>query len=82
MTLDAWRQERNKILAELDVDAAAAWVPGIYPREVVLMALHKARYDCTDIATELRHASAAWLREQGCTDMRGQPILPEGQLPR
>lgn len=79
--LAKWRAARNRILETLDVDAAMAQMPGISSREVVLIALHKTRYDCADIADELRHESAAWLRERGYSGLY-TPLLPEGELPR
>lgn len=81
MAIEQWRRGRNRILIDLDVVAAAKQMPGVSSLEVVLLALHKARYVCTDIPANLRHASAAYLRERGSTDLYGQPILPEGQLP-
>lgn len=72
--------ERNRILAELDVDAALSWVPGL-SREEILVGMHKARYECPDIAPELRHASGEWLRQRGFCRTHGRPLLPFGELP-
>lgn len=77
---DTDRIERNRILAELDVDAALSWVPGL-SREGILAGMHKARYECPDIAPELRHASGEWLRCMGFSRLRGLPLLPLGELP-
>lgn len=71
--------ERHRMLRTLDVAAAQAKMPGASD-EVVLIALHKARYDCTAIEDELRHESARWLRERGYRGLTG-PLLPEGELP-
>lgn len=72
--------ERNRILSELDVDTAQSWVPGL-SREGVLAGMHKARYECPDIAPELRHASGVWLRARGFCRLYGLPLLPPGELP-
>lgn len=79
--LPEWRTARNHILETLDVAAAMAHMPGLCDRETALVALHKARYDCMDIADELRHESAAWLRERGYGAL-DRPLLPEGELPK
>jgi hypothetical protein len=78
--MPVWRQNRNRMLRELDVRSAKGAMPGASDDEVVLIALHKARYDCVDIEAELRHASGAWLRERGFGRMHG-PLLTEGELP-
>lgn len=72
--------ERNRILSEMDVDAAQSWVPGL-SREGMLAGLHKARYECRDIAPELRHVSGEWLRARGFCRLYGLPLLPIGELP-
>lgn len=71
-----WREKRNKALRELDVTAVPLKNP-----EVSLIALHKARYDCTDIEDDLRHESRMWLQERGYKRLYGDDFLPEGQLP-
>jgi len=77
---DTDRIERNRILSDLDVDAAQSWVPGL-SREGLLAGLHKARYECPDIAPELRHASGEWLRARGFFRLYGLPLLPFDDLP-
>lgn len=77
----AWREERNRALRALDIGYARRLMPTATGDDVRLMAMHKARYECTDLEPELRHASADWLRERGFSRMSGDPILPEGQLP-
>lgn len=81
MTWDAIKQ-RNDALTKLDLEWARRQVPRYSDAHVLLMALHKARYECTDIAPELRHASGAWLRERGYHRLTGRPLLPEGELPK
>jgi hypothetical protein len=78
--MPVWRANRNRMLRELDVKSAKGAMPGASSDEVVLIALHKARYECTDIEADLRHASGTWLRQHGFECMHG-PLLPEGELP-
>jgi len=83
--MNDWVKARNKALLALDVDWAlvnAGPSPfGAPPtREVMLIALHKARYECPDMPAEARHSSGAWLRERGY-GWRVGPLLPEGELP-
>lgn len=74
-------EERNIALSNLDLDYARKLMPQASSDDVLLLGLHKARYDCIAIARELRHESADFLRKHGCKDMNGQDILPEGILP-
>lgn len=78
--LKAWRTERNRVLTAMDIAAARKQMPGASD-EVVEIALHKARYDCTDMPDALRHESASWLRSRGYGALGG-PLLNEGELPR
>lgn len=50
------------------------------PKELAEMILHKCRYDCLAVPTEMRHASGSWLRSHGLGAM-GRELLPEGELP-
>lgn len=79
-----WRAARNRVLRDLDVEEAKLMLGPAAERagdEVILMSLHKGRYDCVDMPDELRHESAAWLRERGYSGAFG-PLLPPGELPR
>lgn len=76
-----WREERNAALRSLDLDYMRKALPHAPDKEVLLMAMHKARYECTDLDAEQRHTSAQWLRERGLGARTG-PLLPEGELPR
>jgi hypothetical protein len=81
-TMTEWNSdERNVTLRALDVDHMQALFPSV-PAEILLGALHKARYDCTDIEDALRLESAEWLRARGLNAMGGVPLLPPGELPR
>jgi hypothetical protein len=73
--------ERNKALENLDMEYARRMIPMATSDDVRLMAMHKARYECTDIAAEFRHQSGEWLRNNGCSRMTGDALLPEGELP-
>lgn len=77
---DAWLLKRNNALREMDMNYAAEMMPGAAP-EVQLLAMHKARYECTVLEPEYRHASRAWLAEHGYGRMSGGALLPEGELP-
>jgi hypothetical protein len=74
-------RERNRALTELDMDYARRTLPQASCDEVLLMSLHKARYECSAIAAELRHASRAWLWDRGLKRFDMSPLLPEGELP-
>lgn len=73
--------EKIRILEALDVAAARQHMPDASSEEVVLLALHKARYLCGHVRAELRHQSGAWLRERGYGMYMGEPLLPPGELP-
>lgn len=72
---------RNKALRELDLTYARHMIPRASSDDVLLLALHKARYDCVDLEPEYRHESGRWLREHGYGRMNGLALLPEGELP-
>jgi len=76
----AFRDQRDDALRTLDLH----WARHIDPSasdEVLLLALHKARYLLVDFDPVLRHESAAWLRAGGHDQLHGFPLLPEGELP-
>jgi len=75
---NAWKAERNRILRELDTSK----VPGEnWNVEMKLTALHKARYECTEIEPELRHESRKWLEERGMKRLGMLEFEPDGRLP-
>lgn len=78
--IEAWLAERDAALASLDMDYARRMMPDAED-DVRLAAMHKARYECTGLAAELRHASGHWLRERELGRMTFAPLLPEGELP-
>lgn len=74
-------RERDVALAALDMDYARRLMPDVSSDEVRIIAMHKARYETTTMARELRHESGAWLRAHGYGRFGGLPLLPEGELP-
>jgi len=84
--LKKWRDERNRVFRELDIPSARALLienghDGLAPSdEVMLMSLHKGRYQCLEIDKILRLESAEWLRARGYSGGAG-PLLPPGELP-
>lgn len=73
-----WKDERNRILRELDVGAA---FNGKLGGEIALCALHKARFECTDIEDNLRYDSGAWLFAHGFKRLTGEDIFDGKELP-
>lgn len=82
-SLENYRAARNKAFREMDLQYARLMLRGKNPPDdVLILALHKARYECTDLEPEYRRESGAWLRERGYGRMTGEPVLPEGDLPK
>ena len=81
--IEAFLAKRNEALRMLDLTYAREQCPDATNDEVLLMALHKARYECTAIEDEYRHLSGLWLRSRGYGRMiPGEPLLPPGELPK
>lgn len=76
-----WIDERNAALSSLDLNYARKMFPNASSDDVLMLTLHKARYECTGIKDYERHLSAQWLRERGYGRLHG-PLLPEGELPK
>lgn len=80
-----WIKERNRVLTEMDQPAFRKQMldggAGFISHEATLPAMHKARYNCTDISDELRRESGRWLLEHKMTDLYDYPIDPNGNLP-
>jgi len=74
-------RKRNEALVALDMDWARDRMPGSTTDEIRLMAMHKARYECTGIADDLRHDSRKWLQERGFQRLVDD-FLPGEELPR
>lgn len=77
---DLLKVRRHEAMRTLDLTYARAVVPNTHD-EILLVALHKARYETPEIEEDLRHASGDWLREHDYTRINGRPILPKGRLP-
>jgi hypothetical protein len=83
--LETYLRERHEALRTLDMAWARRQAKAMGARNInddeLLAGMHKARYEVVDMPRELRHESAAWLRERGLGAMGGRPLLPEGKLP-
>ncbi|MBT9467114.1 hypothetical protein [Hydrogenophaga sp.] len=76
--------ERNDALRRLDVEWAREQIPASHAPSsnfALLVGLHKARVECTDIEAPLRHASREWLVARGFSRRGGLPWPPAGELP-
>ena len=73
--------ERDAALTALDMDWARRMMPAASSDEVLLVALHKGRYEVSGVAPSLREASRTWLEEHGWSRLDGIPWPPPGQLP-
>jgi hypothetical protein len=78
--LEKFLARRNRALADLDLEYAKE-VTGSDNEEILLMALHKARYECVQLDDDLRNFSALWLRQHGYKRDDGSDLLPHGELP-
>jgi predicted NAD/FAD-binding protein len=79
--IEQWRADRNKALMALDIEWARKMMPDARNDHVRLAAMHKGRYECTDLDNAARHTSGEWLRQHGYGRMTGEPLLQEGVLP-
>jgi len=78
--LDEFLANRNKGLIELDLKWARKASSKPLTDNVLLAAMHKARYECTDIADKLRLESRDWLIKQSINRFVGD-FLPGDELP-
>lgn len=82
----AWKAQRRRMLMTMDTTLGRALIQqghGASPTEdVILTAMHKARYEVPDIPDELRHESREWLESRGHDRLSGIPWPPKGKLPR
>jgi hypothetical protein len=80
--LKEFLQERDRILRELDVHGARKMLLNPDANvDMVMLALHKARYNCTSIERPLRLLSKRWLAAGGYGGLAGQDLLPNDELP-
>ncbi len=75
------------ILLTLDLVAGREYLQHFAPLgymlsdEIVLVSMHKARYESNKIPPALRHESRDWLVTHGWTRQYGQPWPARGELP-
>lgn len=86
--IEKFLEERDRILIDLDVDGFRDQLTsGGHPEakdiddKILVISLHKARYEATSISDNARHRSAIWLRTNGYGRIGG-PLLPKGELPK
>jgi hypothetical protein len=78
--LENFLAARNAALMTLNLEWARAVTPGLGD-DVLLVGMHKTRYDCTAIPDALRLESAEWLRKRGYRAIGGVPLAAPGELP-
>lgn len=74
---------RNRALTNLDVKLArrlANYSKKIND-ETILIALHKSRYEATDLPAKLRLESRDWLKAKNLSRMVPEDFLPGDELP-
>lgn len=72
----------NEALINLDVQLARKINPTALDDKTIFVALHKARYEKTDINAKLRHNSRKWLQKNGFHRLDGVEFLPDDELPK
>lgn len=75
------KAERKVALESLNVEWARTWMPYATSDAARLVAMHKARYEITDIDPAHRQASRIYLEANGFSRKDGLPWPPEWQLP-
>lgn len=79
--LEDFKRKRNEIFTTLDIAGAHELLGGKGGDEILLLSIHKARYECCDISPELRQISRKWLEERGYKRMFQEPFPADGSLP-
>ncbi len=82
-TIPSFIAQRNEAYRTLDVQwCKANLIPDREPSsdEVVLVAIHKARYETVSMGATLREESRKWLTENNYSRLHGIPWPPEGVL--
>ncbi len=74
-------EERNAALTSMDLEFVRKMFPDA-SNFMLVMVLHKSRYECTGIQANLRHRSREWLQARGLGRMTDTPFLPKNQLPK
>lgn len=81
MFTEVFHAERTKALRDLDIAWARKNMPHASSDEVLMVAMHKARYEDIGIPNELRHESRRWLEERRYSRFAGLPWPADGSLP-
>jgi hypothetical protein len=78
LKFNEWKKERNRVMREVDINA-----PEFQRLNPITAkaAIHKARYECTEIEPELRHESRKWLQENGLKRLFGLDFESDERLP-
>jgi hypothetical protein len=74
-------QERDDALAVMDMEWARKNMPYATSDEVRIIAMHKARYECTNLSNLTRQQSKDWLSSRGYSRIDGSKFLPDGEFP-
>ena len=72
---------RNDAFENDDLEWARAALADGTPHEVVVMAFHKARYECTEVSEKKRRESQFWLHANGVTRLTGDAVKIGDPLP-
>lgn len=80
-SLAQWLAERNRAFETMDMEYARRTMPNATDDVVRIVAMHKARYECTAISDSLRRDSEAFLKSGGYGRCLGLP-WPKRGLPK
>lgn len=73
-------EQRDEALANLDIEWARNQCGG-GSDEMLILALHKSRYEAKQVDPKLRRASGKWLQERSYGRIGGLPWPTDGSLP-
>lgn len=74
-------KERNRAFETGDLNWARSIIPYEASDEVIEIAFHKARYECTQVSDARRLESQKWLVERNMRRITGEPIALGDPLP-
>lgn len=74
-------KERNRAFEAGDLEWARSIMSYEASDEVIEIAFHKARYECTQVSDARRLESQKWLVERNMRRMTGEPIALGDPLP-
>ena len=75
-----WLAERHDALCSMDTGWFANYMDRLPDHPIVLVAMHKMRYEILSMPDNLRRESRAWLVKQGYSRMGGVPWPPADKL--